>query len=350
MQTTELMIPAMTIHQRESFLSRIIAGYTILNVGHKIKVTSPTLDLLYEGNEIFNEVYEQSLDSGLIEDEECLEILINEGVYTQDNEIELTEIIPKHIEYWQKELYNCFFRSNDKKLIRKYLAKTREEQLRLYSIRHSLDQYTALETANFARYQYIIENTTYNLNGVRVDWNSTPINKVIELYNKSVILPERIREISHTTPWSNHWVVCKANGQVFPKSGVELNISQQLLILWSRMYDNIAESPDCPPDEILNDDDSLDGWLLIQREKKGSNSDSLTIKNEKIANCENIYIMAQTTEDARKIDNLNSAHTKAIKNSRLNYINKVGKIDHMNLPDVKMDAQMQARNMYEKNR
>ena len=304
---------------------------------------------MYEASEIFDDVYNRGVAEGLIEDAEVLHILSAEGKYTEENEKELYEVLPKHIEYWQKELYNSYFRSNDQKVIRKYLAKAREEQLRLYSIRHSLDQYTAVETANFIRYQFIIENTTF-FEGKPVDWDKISINSVIDLYNKNAISPEKIREISHTMPWANQWSVCKANGRVFDQAGISLSISQQLLLLWSKMYDNIHESPECPPDDVLDDDDMLDGWLALQKEKRmGERKNDFTINNQKIAGCENIYVAAQNVEDAQKVDNLNSPYSRAIKKSRLNYINKVGKTDYINLPDVKMSAQMQAREKYAKN-
>jgi hypothetical protein len=37
------------------------------------------------------------------------------------------------------------------------------------------------------------------------------------------------------------------------------------------MYDNVYESMECPPDEVIKDDDMLDGWFIQQhkdREKK----------------------------------------------------------------------------------
>ena len=34
------------------------------------------------------------------------------------------------------------------------------------------------------------------------------------------------------------------------------------------MYDNIQESMDCPTEDVINDDDMLDGWFIVQNRKR----------------------------------------------------------------------------------
>ena len=79
----------------------------------------------------------------------------------------------------------------------------------------------------------------------------------------------------------------------------EMTFDQRNICVWSRMYDNVQESHECPSEDVLNDDDLLDGWFIIQRKKQEhdklvSEVEGMT-NNEKIANSEEI-LYCQITE------------------------------------------------------
>lgn len=341
----------MEIYEREYFLSRIISGYTKYKKDDlELKIYSPTPELNYEANEVYMEVYNNCLEEGIMTDDDVYNLLLNEGLWTEEDEKNLTETLPEHIKYFQKELFKAAFKSNLRTKLRKYLKTARDEQERLHDIKHQFDAYTCHGTANFARYQYIIESSTYKYDGTLYDWANIPISNVIQYHNENTVLPEMIREISRTMPWHNTWQACKSNGQVFPKSGVELSMPQQLLLMWSKMYDDISDSPDCPHESIVEDDDMLDGWILIQKEKRDSEKNKKIgeefTQNEKIANAQEIYLVAETLEDAKKIDDMNDPRQKAIKRSRLKHVKEKGQVKHQEFKDVQQMRKMQLTEQY----
>ena len=65
--------------------------------------------------------------------------------------------------------------------------------------------------------------------------------------------------------------------------------------MWSSLYDNIQESPDCPSNEVINDDDMLDGWMIIQkrnREQAKLQKDAENkFGNKKISNADEVFIV-----------------------------------------------------------
>jgi len=63
------------------------------------------------------------------------------------------------------------------------------------------------------------------------------------------------------------WAAFKVNGVVFSQ-GSQMTLQQQLLLMWSRMYDSIQESVEPPEMDVIEDDDMLDGWLSIQHDQK----------------------------------------------------------------------------------
>ena len=62
------------------------------------------------------------------------------------------------------------------------------------------------------------------------------------------------------------------------------------------MYDNIQESLDYPSEDVVEDDDMLDGWLIIQKQKRD--------KERAVSELENT-----TKNKDRKSTRLNSSHT-----------------------------------------
>ena len=111
------------------------------------------------------------------------------------------------------------------------------------------------------------------------------------------------------------------------------------------MYDSIAESPESPSDEIILDDDMLDGWLIIQRRERELRTKQKAaediIGNEKIANSDEVYIVAKSEEDISNINELNDPQAKAIKHAREKALLSEERTKQENLPDVAMDLQMQ---------
>ena len=74
------------------------------------------------------------------------------------------------------------------------------------------------------------------------------------------------------------------------------------------MYDNVYESSESPSEEVIDDDDLLDGWFIIQRkkqekEKLQSEVANMT-NNEKITNSEEVYIFTDSAEEAERINDL----------------------------------------------
>jgi len=111
------------------------------------------------------------------------------------------------------------------------------------------------------------------------------------------------------------------------------------------MYDNVYESPDSPNEKVIEDDDCLDGWFIAQRRKydkskKERESDEL-IKNPKIKNSKEVFIMARDDQDAEQIMNLNDSISKSVIRQRMETVKEKGKVNDLDFSDVQLDLQMQ---------
>jgi cation diffusion facilitator CzcD-associated flavoprotein CzcO len=113
------------------------------------------------------------------------------------------------------------------------------------------------------------------------------------------------------------------------------------------MYDNIQESMECPNKEVIEDDDMLDGWFIIQHKKREKDRVEKefenSTKNEKIKNAPEVFVVA-SKEKAEKINDMNDMNAKMIKHQRKLALDRYGSLDEQNLPDQRRNIQAMANN------
>lgn len=338
----------MDSYKREYLVNRIIAGYipVVIN-GKRYKVYHPDTDTALIASEIYIEEYAKAVEEEIFDDEDVMNLLIGADLWTDRKEEELKKIVPGHIEYWKIELYQKMLQSNQQRTIRKYLQAAKDAYDNLYDIRHSLDAITCSGYASYAKNMYIISNST-RYKDKRVNWDKVDLNAVMQQYYGAIIGNETIRLLARTSPWNGMWGVLKSNGRIFENTN--LTIEQQVLISWSNMYDKIHESPECPSDEVMDDDDMLDGWLLIQKRKREADRQKQEVEGrlgEKLGNADDVFLMAETPQDAQKIDLLNEPHMMQTKKQRMAQIKSSdGEVLEQQLSDVKRKRAMQLRQAF----
>lgn len=335
-------------YQREFLISRIRSGYIPVLLDNKQYIIyQPRTTTQLKAQEKYIESYTHAKELELLDDDDIYELLCATGLWSDTKEHELEEVLPGHIEYWKIELYNSLLKSNTRDTIRKYLATAKKEYYNLHNIRHSLDHMTCAGYANYVKNMYVIIYNTRHKNK-RVDWERIDVNQVMNSYYSATIDNDTMRMLSRTYPWSGLWSTLKQNGRIF--NNPDLTQEQQSLVSWSIMYDKIYESPDCPPEEVMDDDDMLDGWLLITKRKREADKQKQELQNKiggKMQNADDVFLIAETPSDAQKIELLNDPHISKIKKQRINQIKGAsGDILEQQLNDVKMKRAMQIRQAY----
>lgn len=328
----------MESHEKEFLLYRILNGF-IKYKDTNLIIKSPTKEILYKASEIYLKFYNLSINEGIMTNNDILNYLIKLDKWTEENEKQLNEDLPKQIEHFKEELFRAYYQSDRKKTIRKYLDTARQEYNRLNNIRHSFDHISCAGVANYAKLQYIIENCTFYKNKL-YNWSRYSPYLLMSFFQEKIIEEEKIRELSHNHPWYIIWQVGKKIGNVFNRASVDLSFDEQRLVMWSILYDNVNEQSEAPPQDVIDDDDALDGWLSIKRKEKGENTGNIS-KNEKINNANEIFIPASNLEDARKVDNLNSNYAKTIKKQRFSFVKEKGQVSEQDLPDIKQQLMME---------
>ena len=170
-------------------------------------------------------------------------------------------------------------------------------------------------------------------------------NKLL-LSNEDLVTDKEYRFISRNDPFRSDWIIGKTN--VFGIRACNLSNEQKSLILYSRMYDNVYDSHDRPSEDVINDDYMLDGWFIVQRRKSDSDQkqketeELLGNKGAKGGSSGEMFVMAESPEEANRIRELNDLNSKMKMKQRDHAIQERGSVDEQDLPDVKMDIYNQA--------
>lgn len=89
-----------------------------------------------------------------------------------------------------------------------------------------------------------------------------------------------------------------------------MTINQRNLLTWSKIYDNVQESLECPSEKVIEDDDMLDGWFLVQklereRERVERERESSSSKSKQASKLANAQVMFSPNDEFSDMDNIN---------------------------------------------
>lgn len=347
----------MELSQRERLISRINSGLIRVRVRQdSYYICSPPPRTVYLANELFHEELERRRFSDCLSEDDVMELLVEAGLWTTDSDKHL-ETLPKDIEVWKTELYKAFFRSDERKLIKKNLAVAKAKLAEVSGIRHSLDHMTAVGMATIFKNRFLVAMGLQDEHGQHLfktesqfrRYDGSIIDDVVIEIQKSRISEAEMREIARENPWRQLWSAANHEHQLFGISPSEYTEEQRALVSWSSLYDSVWKHPQTPPDDVIHDDDCLDGWLIIQRQvrEKAQNvsaADEL-IGNEKIRNSGEVGIIARSREDVKRIQGLNSDESRAIHRQRLAAVSKAGVLREDQMPDTKLKIRMELNAM-----
>ncbi len=342
----------MQYQEKEYLLNRISSKYQICRIGNsKYRLYSPTSENLYLAAELHKEVMSDAYYKGAISQEDALDLLMKNGLWTVEMASEL-ETMTKNLDVLKLELFNSAFKSNAVMKLRKAIKFTYEQIDKLEEKKSVFDYLTAEGIAVFAKTSFLISSNIRSLDNSDVRTDARFLEHAISYCNNKSIKEAQFRELARSEPWSSTFSAGKTGWDIFGAHASELTIEQKILMFWSRIYRNIHESPDCPHKSIIDDDWMLDGWFIKQakereaNQKKKSAEDSSNI-SAKIGNAQEIFLPADTQEDAQKLtDALNTAEARSIKRQRDKFIQEKGEVNEANLPDVRMDLQMKYNQMF----
>lgn len=337
----------MVYPDRELFLYRILSGVVrVKSFGQTIKIYSPFLEDLLEACEIYDESIEFYYSQGIKSFDEMLESMIERDVWSWREAKEMDQIKEK-LEDLKLAAYENrrepILLNQIKNLI--YGVNMRYEQL--HEKKHTYFENTCEGLASYDKLSFLIKRCSF-VGKEKYDFSDLSIDDLIRAYNRFHSVDDKtIRYLARNDPWRNTWALDK---NPINNGGRELTVNQKTLLIFTKMYDNVHESMECPSDDVINDDDQLDGWFVLQdrkrkRDKVQKELDDRT-SNEKIKNADEVFSVVKNEKEFKEIESLNSSYSKMIKKQRESVIKDKKKVNQGQFLDEKRRLQMQANNQY----
>jgi len=336
---------------QELLLYRIFCGYLIFYVNNeKYKLINGSYILKYEAQILYNNIINDEKYNDWLREENLENLLIYLNLWTKDTTMIIKDI-EKKIDNSKVDYYSNFKFADKKKSIKKNLESYKKQLNTILSKKEELYSHTLEGYASSIKNEYIISNTLYKNETLVFDNKSSEnnyvlFNNIVNELNKYTINISEFKQLAQSNLWRSYWNVRKNN--VFNN---ELTDDQRTLISISQMYDRVYEHPECPNDEIIEDDDALDGWMIVQKRKieKDKKQQQIELLNPKLKNAQEVFLFTNNAQEAEEIIGLNSPESLNRMKSKINYVNKFGLTQESQLPDVQMDLKNQL-NQQSKNR
>lgn len=329
-----------------AYLSRIMCGYYLfIYADKKYKLEYPSIELKYEAEILAEQMYQNCKFEDWPTLRSVVDILVEYGLWEYHFEMDIKRL-EKNIEDLKIEIFKSYL--NDKKL--KQLKRTLYQNERrlndLFTKKHLFDHITIEGFVDSVKSQFLLSRSILNENNEKIfcdeNANQLLLQKISAAVSSHAIDVITFRKIARSNLWMNYWGTKRED--VFNGPSINWTDEQKTLVRVSKMYDSAREHPECPPDDVFDDDDAFDGWMISERRK----SEKTRIENrleknlpKSHKNSGEVFIMAGSQKEAEQIYELNDSQTRGIIKERNKVINSTKKIDDTNLPDVRRNITIQ---------
>ena len=334
-------------HEREFFICQIRLGRVKIEGG--IEVMPFTLEQELEASEIYNNSYDRALSEEIMTTDEMEGWMYEAGIWDHNDAAEV-KLLEKDIESSKENIYGS---RNDKRSVAIIRAKLRSLESKLAeknSKKNTFFSNTCEGLAESERINWLISQSTIKNNQI-YDFEEYSLDFVLSRWHQSILSEHDIRDLVLNDPWRSLWNI-RENANIVLFKGLdkfELTHNQKHILVWSQIYDNISESAEAPPDNVIKDHDMLDGWFISQnkkRKREQEQSEFEKTSNTKIQNSSEVFVMAKSKEDRQRINSMNDDQAKAIKKQRENLINKNGTVEQHEFQDERIDKTRRQNNMF----
>ncbi len=346
----------MDTSEHEYYVNWIIANS--IHFTHNEKsycIKSPSRDAKFYAQEIFFEFYYKAIEEGVIDSEEMSNLLVKLRLWDNNKE-NILKKMKDEIEELKINVFQNYLNTPMRNKIKIAIKDTQNYIMKLYSEKMMFEQNSAEGLASYAKQQFLLGASIYTARG-KPYWKSykcwnLPDNILNSAARRIVqfnLGDTQYRELAKGDYWRSIWATRK-NGNLFGKASIDLADPQKAIIFWSVLYDNVYSSSECPADQLIEDDDALDGWLILQRRKRKNqlNKDTVeSLMSEKIKNSQHVFIITGE-EDRDKVYEMNDIAGKVSLHKRLNQIKQQGLVTEANMTDTREQLKMQAASLFNK--
>lgn len=334
--------------ERDYHVARIIAGS--IRVGD-FEIGTPSRSSRRDAGVIYRDALRQAGLEGLPSEVDALKALRDRGLWTSEDEAFIGRVA-SDIEEFKLNLFQNWGDPDGRAQIKCLLATAREKWAEVDGRRRANRHSTRESVAENARARFLIGASIRSRGGcpywddpiAKWDEPDEILDRVIEGVGEERLDEAGLRELARTEPWRSIWSSRSHATGLFDVPAIDLDDERRHLCLWSSLYDQIREHPECPREEIFEDDDALDGWLIRQRRQRDSEAKKKGVESllsEKTGSANEVFVVPQKGVGIEDIAAMNDAQAMAVREARYEAIRQGGRLRETELPDVNMKLQME---------
>jgi hypothetical protein len=267
------------------------------------------------------------------------------------------ESLKNDMEELKVNMYNNCFDFQRVEASRRVLNLAKQDFVNMHERKNSYNYLSASGLAEIEKNKFIVASSLYDLkNNPLVEeesyWKlpSFILEQVLLFYKNNRISESDMRWIARNEPWRSYWIARKSESSLIGCAPVDMSEDQRSIIVWSSIYDNVYEHPEQPPNNVISDDDLLDGWFIEQRRKKEKDSGAKEVNNmignSKISNSGEVFVVANSRDTMKKIASLNNVESDIAKRQRFAMMDKKGVVKESEMPDSKNEIRKKQGEMY----
>lgn len=336
----------------ENILYRIISGFYTINIEDKnYKIISPNIDIKNQAHRVYLSVlddYKYEVNSWI--SEKAIDNLLKTYNIWDENKEKLLKETIKDLDKVKIQLYLNFNNNSIKQEIKNKIVSININVNNLYNQKHHFDYLTLDYYAQSIKSQFIIANTVLDDNDKKIfnfiDFENIDTNfleKIILSIQQNSISINTIKQIARTEIWRSFWGISKEN--IFEGKVKDWTDEQRSLVNFSKILDSVREHMEAPSEDIIADDDALDGWILHQHEKSEREKKKKEISdryNLDKHNGNEIFLLTNDKEETKTILNLNDVEAKNNIKEMIQFANKNNEpVRWAEIPHVKRDLKQQ---------
>jgi len=336
----------MTDNDKEILLNRILLGKTIFYYNdNEYSLHSPSLDIKYQSSLLYDHILNEEKFDNWFREENTKNLLISIELWNFQTEKALQDL-EKKLDTLKVELFENFLLPSKIKMIKNNIKNTKNQINKIYLTKQNFISNTLEGYASSLKNEYIICHTLYRDNELVFDYNdikssknsSTLFNSLVQEIDKLIISTETYKMLARSQIWRSY-MNCSKYCTLFDKPIVLLTDEQRALLNISRMYDNIHEHPECPDENIIEDDDALDGWMILQKRKneKTKKQNQFDTSNPRLKNSGEVFLLSGNEQDYNSISEMNSPESSLAIKEKMAFIKQKGKAHDGELPDVQRE-------------
>lgn len=335
----------------ESTLYRVLTGYYYIYINNaRYRILLPNIEQKYFAhNTYLSIINEYKYEDDWITEKNISNILKIYNIWNDSKEKYLNdskELLDKtKIQYFLN-----FNTSSVKSQIKKAIDNLNKTINNLYNEKYSLNYLTLENYAQNIKNQILVSSMILNDDNTRVfgsdinDIDTDLLENFIREIYKCSLRQEDIKKLARHELWRSYWGSNK--DKIFPGSVVDWTDEQRSLVNFTRTLDSIREHLEAPEEEIISDDDALDGWMLYQHEKALKEKKQKHISEKYGLNNKHgqeVFILANNQEEAKEIFSLNDPGSMREIKEMKQAVEKTDQlINWTELPHVQRELKQQA--------